>query len=310
MPVYSNTYTDLIGDLDWLLKQEREGSDTADEEKFRSLPHARAKRVISETLHALADTAPDRYERDLVLRFYDAPNYNPVEHGYHDIDIDGEFVKGNYLLLPPSIKRLVAVKMDSGLWEVLYDSSQSQREMYSPAHNEIYFEDGWVDDYELVVRSIVYPKKLKDNISAINTVGTPTPTSAGFVTITTSSAHGLEYGDYVTLAGFTPTGYNGKWYVVHVPSTTSVVLYTGLTSAITAAGTIALNTDTQTIEIDDSFYEYLKLEIKRRAFGRLGKAISTYEFSLLKQYERAWMASKGRVKKKAARYQRGYGFGK
>jgi hypothetical protein len=39
-------------------------------------------------------------------------------------------------------------------------------------------------------------------------------------TITTSAAHGLSVGDFVTLAGITPTAYNGTWQVATVTSAT------------------------------------------------------------------------------------------
>lgn len=44
---------------------------------------------------------------------------------------------------------------------------------------------------------------------------------------TTSAAHGLAVGDVVTIAGVTPTGYNGKWVVSTVPSATTFGIYVG-----------------------------------------------------------------------------------
>lgn len=44
---------------------------------------------------------------------------------------------------------------------------------------------------------------------------------------TTSAAHGLAIGDVVTIAGVTPSGYNGKWVVSSVPSATTFGIYVG-----------------------------------------------------------------------------------
>jgi hypothetical protein len=52
-------------------------------------------------------------------------------------------------------------------------------------------------------------------------------TNATTAVCTTSAAHGLSVGDVVTLAGVTPAGYNGKWAIVSVPSTTTFGIYVG-----------------------------------------------------------------------------------
>lgn len=44
---------------------------------------------------------------------------------------------------------------------------------------------------------------------------------------TTSAAHGLSVGDVITIAGVTPSGYNGKWVVSTVPSATTFGIYVG-----------------------------------------------------------------------------------
>lgn len=45
--------------------------------------------------------------------------------------------------------------------------------------------------------------------------------------VTTSTAHGYSVGDVVTIAGVTPTGYNGSWAVTAVGSTTTFTIYVG-----------------------------------------------------------------------------------
>lgn len=59
--------------------------------------------------------------------------------------------------------------------------------------------------------------------------GNPTP-SAGILTVTTSTAHGLNVGDAVTFAGATATGYNGTMFtVLTVPSSTTFTISAGST---------------------------------------------------------------------------------
>lgn len=45
--------------------------------------------------------------------------------------------------------------------------------------------------------------------------------------VTTSAAHGLGVGDVVTIAGVTPSGYNGLWAVSSIPSATTFTIYVG-----------------------------------------------------------------------------------
>lgn len=46
--------------------------------------------------------------------------------------------------------------------------------------------------------------------------------SSGTATMTTGSAHGLSVGAVIQIAGAVPTGYNGLWTVLTVPSTTTL----------------------------------------------------------------------------------------
>jgi len=64
-----------------------------------------------------------------------------------------------------------------------------------------------------------------------------TSTATAF-TVTFASAHGLLVADTLTLAGFTPAGYNGVWSVSAVPSSTTVtVLSTANLGASSVQGT-------------------------------------------------------------------------
>ena len=63
-------------------------------------------------------------------------------------------------------------------------------------------------------------------------------TNATTAVVTTSAAHGFSVGDVVTIAGVTPSGYNGKWAVVAVGSATTFSIYVGTAlGAGTAFGT-------------------------------------------------------------------------
>ncbi len=63
-------------------------------------------------------------------------------------------------------------------------------------------------------------------------------TDGGYVRFTTSAAHGFEVGDFVLVAGFTPTEYNGVWQILKTPSTTTFTLNAGYVSAVTVSGTL------------------------------------------------------------------------
>lgn len=52
-------------------------------------------------------------------------------------------------------------------------------------------------------------------------------TNATTAIVTTSAAHGFTVGDPVTIAGVTPSGYNGSWVVASVPSATTFGIYVG-----------------------------------------------------------------------------------
>lgn len=64
-------------------------------------------------------------------------------------------------------------------------------------------------------------------------------TNATTAVVTTSASHGYTVGDAVTIAGVTPSGYNGKWAVVSVPSATTFGIYVGTAlGAGSAFGTV------------------------------------------------------------------------
>lgn len=52
-------------------------------------------------------------------------------------------------------------------------------------------------------------------------------TNASTAVCTTSAAHGYSVGDVVTIAGVTPSGYNGDWAITAVGSATTFSIYVG-----------------------------------------------------------------------------------
>ena len=95
-----------------------------------------------------------------------------------------------------------------------------------------------------LVKLAEYNGQVTINSSAALAVGTGGATTAAtgtgtVATLTTTSAHGLAVGDTITVAGVTPTGYNGTYAVTAVPSATQVSYANTTTAAQTVAGTIS-----------------------------------------------------------------------
>lgn len=80
--------------------------------------------------------------------------------------------------------------------------------------------------------SYVRPYAVTEVTGNLSAVGPGNGTEA---TVTTSAAHNLSLGDRVTLAG--ATGYNGTYYIIAVPSSTTFKVSTSSTAADPAAGT-------------------------------------------------------------------------
>lgn len=64
-----------------------------------------------------------------------------------------------------------------------------------------------------------------------------TSNGGGYMSFTTSTAHGLVTGDFVTISGVTPTAYNGTYRVYATSSSTSFTVQGSTTGNITVAGT-------------------------------------------------------------------------
>lgn len=69
-------------------------------------------------------------------------------------------------------------------------------------------------------------------------------TEDGVALATAGAAHGFEVGDTVTIAGATPTAYNGTYEIVSVPSTTSFTYrVSNKEQALTVTGTLTAKAD-------------------------------------------------------------------
>jgi hypothetical protein len=60
-----------------------------------------------------------------------------------------------------------------------------------------------------------------------STVSITAITNATSAVVTTSAAHGFGVGDSVLIAGVTPSGYNGRWGITAVGSSTTFTIYVG-----------------------------------------------------------------------------------
>jgi len=70
-------------------------------------------------------------------------------------------------------------------------------------------------------------------------IGTQTPTGTTNISITTGATHGISVGQVVTIAGVSPSGYNGSWTAQSGTTGTTLVVNIGSNpGAITVAGTV------------------------------------------------------------------------
>ena len=113
-------------------------------------------------------------------------------------------------------------------------------------HKLVIVKEGQGGDYFPIWHNVNKVLKVyENNVLVYNaedvpiTIATQTPTvSSGTVTLTTSSAHGFEVGDVVTISTVVPTGYRGTFVVTAVPTTTSFSFANSTTGNITTAGSV------------------------------------------------------------------------
>ncbi len=133
-------------------------------------------------------------------------------------------------------------------WEIIarsvMDNYMMNNDFYN--HKPVIVKEGQGGDYFPIWHPVNKVLKVyENNVLVYNgedialTIATQTPTvSSGTVTLTTSSAHGFEVGDAVTISAVVPTGYQGTFTVTAVPSTTSFSFANSTTGNITTAGSV------------------------------------------------------------------------
>jgi len=133
-------------------------------------------------------------------------------------------------------------------WEIIarsiMDNYMTNSDFYN--HKLVIVKEGQGGDYFPIWHPVNKVLKVyENNVLVYNgedialTIATQTPTiSSGTVTLTTSSAHGFEVGDVVTISTVVPTGYQGTFTVTAVPTTTSFSFANSTTGNITTAGSV------------------------------------------------------------------------
>lgn len=107
-------------------------------------------------------------------------------------------------------------------------------------------------------------------------------------TITTASAHSLRAGDVVTIAGCTPSGYNGVWAVSTVPSTTTFTIQTGTVTlaAITVQGTVVATafgvstTPTRFFEFVQESMKSMRKRIESKSIASGNRVMTATKFAV------------------------------
>lgn len=80
--------------------------------------------------------------------------------------------------------------------------------------------------------------------------------SGGLVTITTSSAHGLQAGDWVFIAGVTDSSFAGVFQVNATPTSTTLTYLQAGTNSSSGGGVLTSGWNFQVSGIDDDFYTF------------------------------------------------------
>lgn len=309
------TYTEYYNILDWELEQVKDGGDSASQDSFKKLPSTEAKRVINDARRELVGKNYERFEQEIIFRFFDPTESMPDwTEGYYDIDITNtELVSGNIFKVPADIAKYIAFKDDNSKWNIAPTSSLYGAPIYSPAHNKIYNEDGWLDGDTLSSIVVRFPTEIKETISAVSVNSTQSATDAGYfgtkLWMDFATDPGFKVGDIVTFSGWSESTLNTDHRIIYRKSD-GLEYIVDTTFAATAAGTVALNYESRTIDWMDEYIRLLTLDIKRKAYSRKGKAMSQFEWIEYNELLRQWINDTGRVKQVAHIAFKGYGFGK
>lgn len=266
-------YSQLLADIDDELTQNKESADSADAEKYRTLPRSMLARYTNHALRFLSDKNPLKYEDEMTLVLFNssALEYYPVISGENFYIDMATAVSGNVLTLPDRIKKIQAIMSPFGEntrlgeWFQPYDSSASHSTIYCPSPNKIYNSEGWLTGDVIRVRASLYPIKLKTAIAST----TGTAVKGTTTTVTLAANNGIERGDRIIITASTPVAYQGTHEVIYASGVTLVINLdsSGFTGNM-ASGTINLDVNNQVVDIDETHYRLLYQMVKRNAFTR------------------------------------------
>jgi hypothetical protein len=181
-----------------------------------------------------------QYDRDFLFKVTDSSG---------EIVVDDNLSVYRPYVNPNNLGTTVDEIADYKKWEIVARSLMdnylnSTADFYN--HKLVIVKEGQGGDYFPIWHNVNKVLKVyENNVLVYNaedvaiTIATQTPTvSSGTVTLTTSSAHGFEVGDVVTISAVVPTGYRGTFVVTAVPTTTSFSFANSTTGNITTAGSV------------------------------------------------------------------------
>ncbi len=309
------TYTEYYSVLDWELQQVKDGGDSSSQDSFKKLPSTEAKRVINDARRELVGRNYERFEQEIIFRFYDPTESMPSwEDGYYNIDItDTDLISGNMFIVPSDIARFIAFKDGDSKWQIAADSSFSTESIYSPAHNKIYNEDGWLNDDTLTAKIVKFPEEIKETITAVSASSTQNAEDAGYygtnLWVDFATDPGFKVGDIVTFDSWSEASLNTDHRILY-RSSDGLEYIIDTTFTATATGTVARDYSAREIDWMMEYVRLLTLDIKRKVYSRKGKALSQYEWIEFNDLLNRWVSDTGRVRQKAYIAFEGYSFGR
>ena len=254
----ATTYSDFLDVLDYELLQTKQGGDSAQADSFRFLPHTQALRVVNETIRELAMTSQDQFERELTYTF---------------------IRNTKTFTVPDGILRVIAYWDGTNeCWHMLGDSSDLESTITSLSSDRITNSDGWAEGDKIKFKVIMFPPLVETGTwSAVSDSN-----GEGYIGTAYGDVAVLPIGSIVTI---THGDFSEESVVIGQNETyTKMYLdYNDSYSVITVSNAAARN-----INFPEAYTRLLVLEIKRKAWSRKNKAISSYEFSELMGLKRKW----------------------
>lgn len=311
----TTTYAQFLSDLDFELKQEKESADSADAEKFRTLPRRQAPRYINDIMKKLVRLNPSAYSEEFEIQLFDSSDgeYYPPKLGdviYVDMVSN---VSGNILKMPDRIYELYSIMSPFletgrlGEWFIPFDSTVSNSSLYCPSGDSFYNSNGWASGDAFRAKACLYPDEIRGSIANV----TITSGVHGNPTVLTVAANTtVKRGMVVSISGATPIGYNvSNKTVLYADATKIVIDFDSSSLANLTVGTLSFAEGNQIIPIDDGYVRFLMLEVKKAAMARKDMPLNNLEYSELMEYRREWHSEKLAINVESKLKFRGNGFG-